>query len=182
MLPLPEESEIEQVPAAGLLETFVATRAELVRFLAKRVRCLFTARDLAQEVYLRTLRVESGTVGKPRALLFEIAANLATDHGRWEARRAELLKEAYELLGSEADARSPEREALGKDELSQICEALERLPERSRLVFYLNRFEGLTQKEIADRLGISRTSTERHMRRALRCVSETRARLEGALC
>lgn len=160
-----------------LLETFIATRSELVRFLARRVRCFFTAGDLAQEVYLRTLRVESDTVEKPRAFLFEIAANLATDHGRLESRRTELLKEAHEVLWSEEDARSPERDALSEDELGHICTALEALPERSRLVFYLNRFEGLTQKEIAERLGISRTNTEKHMRRALRCVSETRALL-----
>ncbi len=80
-----EESAIRRCggPPSGL-ETFIATRTELVRFLARRVRCFFTAGDLAQEVYLRTLRVESGTVEKPRALLFEIAANLATDHGRLE--------------------------------------------------------------------------------------------------
>jgi RNA polymerase sigma-70 factor (ECF subfamily) len=57
--------------------------------------------------------------------------------------------------------------------------ALQRLPERSRQVFYLSRFEGLTQREIAVRLRLSRTSVEKHMRRALECVADARTRLEG---
>jgi RNA polymerase sigma factor (sigma-70 family) len=155
---------------AGLEQAFVDHREDLVRFLGRRLRCLFTARDIAQDVYFRTRRVEPDTkVENPRALLFEIAANLAVDHQRVEARRSELLQEAHDLLWSEEQEVSPEC----------IYAALERIPERSRTIFYLNRFEGLTQKEIAERIGISRTNVEKHMRRALRCIAEAKSAIDG---
>ncbi|MFC4313741.1 RNA polymerase sigma factor [Steroidobacter flavus] len=168
---------LEQAPS--LVRAFSEHQGDLIRFLAKRLRCLFTARDVAQEVYLRTLRVPEAQVENPRAFLFEIASNLAIDHERVEGRRSELLEEVQDLLWTEEDKISPERQALAEDELALLHAALERLPERARLVFYLNRFDGLTQREIAERLGISRTNVEKHMRRALRCVEETRNRIEA---
>jgi RNA polymerase sigma factor (sigma-70 family) len=153
----------------------------VVRFLSRRLRCLFTARDLTQEVYLRLGRAGGdGTIENPRALVFRIAANLATDHVRVQGRRAELLQEANGLLWDQEDEISPERQILAKDELARIGAALSALPERTRRVFYLNRFEGETQSEIARRLGISRTSVEKHMRRAWACVAEARDATDSA--
>jgi RNA polymerase sigma factor (sigma-70 family) len=159
----------------GLLRAFLDNHRDLVRFLSRRLRCLFTARDLAQEVYLRLGRAGGDeVVENPRALLFRIAANLATDHVRVQGRRAELLQEANGLLWDQEDEISPERQILAKDELVRIGAALSCLPERTKRVFYLNRFEGVTQSEIALQLGISRTSVEKHMRRAWACVADAR--------
>jgi RNA polymerase sigma factor (sigma-70 family) len=175
-----EQGDGSALTDAGLLRAFTENRGDLVRFLARRLKCLFTACDLTQEVYLRSLRVDaSAAVENPRALLFQIASNLATDHQRVEARRAQLLQEAHYLLWAEADVVTPERQALARDVLQRIDAALQALPERTRLVFYLNRFEGLTQREISLRLGIARTNVEKHMRRALQCIAEERARLEA---
>jgi RNA polymerase sigma factor (sigma-70 family) len=159
----------------SLLRAFLDSHRDLVRFLSRRLRCLFTARDLAQEVYLRLGRAGGDeTIENPRALVFRIAANLATDHVRIQGRRAELLQEANGLLWDQEDEISPERQVLAKDELLRIAAALSCLSERTRRVFYLNRFEGVTQSEIALQLGISRTSVEKHMRRAWACVADAR--------
>jgi RNA polymerase sigma factor (sigma-70 family) len=159
----------------GLLRAFLDNHRDLVRFLSRRLRCLFTARDLTQEVYLRLARAGGDeTIDNPRALVFQIAANLATDHVRVQGRRSELLREAHHLLWEQEDEISPERQVLAKDELAAIEAALKLLPERTRRIFYLNRFEGITQSEIALRLGISRTSVEKHVRRAWACVADAR--------
>jgi RNA polymerase sigma-70 factor (ECF subfamily) len=165
----------------GLLRAFLENHPDLVRFLSRRLRCLFTARDLAQEVYLRLARAGGeDTVENPRALLFRIAANLATDHVRVQGRRAELLQEANAMLWDQEDEISPERQILARDELARIGAALASLPERTRHVFYLNRFEGVAQSEIACRLGISRTSVEKHMRRAWARVADARGAIDPA--
>jgi RNA polymerase sigma factor (sigma-70 family) len=159
----------------GLLRAFLDNHRDLVRFLSRRLRCLFTARDLTQEVYLRLGRAGGDeAIENPRAMVFRIAANLATDHVRVQGRRAELLQEANGLLWDQEDEISPERQVLAKEELLRIAAALSGLPERTRRIFYLNRFEGVTQSEIALRLGISRTSVEKHMRRAWACVADAR--------
>jgi RNA polymerase sigma factor (sigma-70 family) len=158
-----------------LLRAFLDNHRELVRFLSRRLRCLFTARDLVQEVYLRLARSGGDhPIENPRALLFRIAVNVASDHVRVQGRRAELLREAHDLLWAQDDEISPERQVLAKDELARIGAALACLPARTRRVFYLNRFEGVTQSEIALRLGVSRTSVEKHMRRAWACVADAR--------
>lgn len=165
---------------AGLQQALVVYRSDLVRFLSKRLRCAFTARDLVQEVYFRVRRIESGArVDNPRALLFQIAANLATDHCRVESRREELLEWARELLWYAEEEPSPERSALARSEIEQLQAALIQLPERTQEIFYLNRFEGMTQREISARLGISQKSVEKHMGRALDHLSLARNERQG---
>ncbi len=67
----------------------------------------------------------------------------------------------YDFLGS-AD------EELLCDELRrQIHDVLSRLPERSRQVFVMSRFEGLKNREIAERLDISVKVVEKHVSKAL---------------
>lgn len=67
----------------------------------------------------------------------------------------------YDFLGS-AD------ESLLYDELRrQIDEVLLHLPERSRQVFVMSRFEGLKNKEIAERLDISVKVVEKHITKSL---------------
>ena len=167
--------EVGAIADPGLLRAFLENHRDLVRFLTHRLRCLFTARDLTQEVYLRFARAGGDeAIDNPRALLFRIAANLATDHVRVEGRRAELLREAHDMLWEQADEISPERQILAKNELAAIEAALKLLPERTRRIFYLNRFEGVPQSDIAFRLGISRTSVEKHVRRAWGCVADAR--------
>ncbi|WP_269454774.1 RNA polymerase sigma factor, partial [Methylomonas koyamae] len=64
-------------------------RRELLRFLAQRIRCTDAAQDIFQETFIRY----AGYGGKdridnPRAFIFRIAANLATDYLRSHQRHA----------------------------------------------------------------------------------------------
>ncbi len=72
----------------------------------------------------------------------------------------------YDFLGS-AD------EELLYDELRrQIRDVLQSLPERSRQVFVMSRFEGLKNKEIAERLDISVKVVEKHITKSLSMLRE----------
>src|SRR5690348_16588481 len=54
---------------------------QLVRFLLSRVRSSTDAQDLAQEVYLRLLRLERPElIRKPEAYLFTVAANIVREN------------------------------------------------------------------------------------------------------
>lgn len=158
-----------------LTESYREHHQDLLRFLARRLRCIFTARDLNQEIYLK---IEAGDVPgeiqNPRAYLFRMAANLATDHIRVEARRTELLAQAGELLDGTIDQRSPERDLIARDELERVTRAIAALPPQTRRIFRQNRFEHKTQREIAESLGISTTSVENHIRKALESLALAR--------
>lgn len=55
------------------------------------------------------------------------------------------------------------------DELkTEIRQVIDELPERCREVFLMSRFEGLKNREIAEKLKISSTAVEKHIARALK--------------
>ena len=173
------EVAINRDPA--FVRAFSEHQPALIRFLAQRLRCLFTARDLAQEVYLRAANTEDAqSLRNPRAYFFQVAANLATDDRRVENRRTELLLEVRNVLWNDSDPRSPERQLEGEEELRIMREVIRELPETSRRIFALNRFQGLTQREIAEQLGISGTAVEKHIRKVLLRLSAARAAMLDA--
>jgi len=52
----------------------------------------------------------------------------------------------------------------------QLKKAISDLPEKCRLVFELSREEGLSQKQISNKLGISQKTVEAHMSKALKIL------------
>lgn len=54
----------------------------------------------------------------------------------------------------------------------EIKRIIDSLPERCREVFVLSRFDGLKNREIAERLNISLQAVEKHIQKALRIFSE----------
>ena len=66
-----------------LVRAFFEKRENLLLFLAARTRCMATAEDLLQDLYLKLHGLEAGTdVKAPSALLYRMAANLRVDHAR----------------------------------------------------------------------------------------------------
>jgi RNA polymerase sigma-70 factor (ECF subfamily) len=66
---------------------------------------------------------------------------------------------------------APDQIAAGREDLRTVSLALLSLPERTRTILILHRLEGLRQREIAQRLGISVSAVEKHLIRALRHLS-----------
>ena len=53
-----------------------------------------------------------------------------------------------------------------------VRETLEKLPEQTRVIFEMNRFQNLSKKEIAEKLGISIKGIDYHISKALKCLRE----------
>ncbi|MDO8544394.1 MAG: sigma-70 family RNA polymerase sigma factor [Opitutaceae bacterium] len=129
--------------------------------------------DLVQETYVRLLRVHSrNEVRSTRGLLFTLARNVAHDLFR---RRAVAQTASI----SEIDASPFPDHGLGtaeivsrQEEIEILRTAIEALPKRCRAVFVLRRFENLSHREIAARLGIARHTVERQLTEALRRCGE----------
>jgi RNA polymerase sigma factor (sigma-70 family) len=160
-----------------LLRVFHESEGDLRAFMAARLRCPFTAHDLTQELYLKVSALDSRPeVANARAYLFRMAANLVIDHLRREQRRSGLLAEVEGLLwgGAGEGGVSPERQVMAQQELRALIAVVEALPPKTRRVFKRNRFDGKTQREIAEELGISQTAVEKHIRKALRRLAARR--------
>lgn len=126
------------------------------------------AEDLVQDVFVNVLRgARQGEVDNPRAYLSRCATNVALDHLRRERVRTRIAP-AEALTGSEICA-APLQDAIvqGRQELELLQEAVESLPPMCKAVFLLSRDHGLTMREIAERLGISAKTVEKHIQRAM---------------
>lgn len=112
--------------------------------------------DIVQEAFLRVLHEQSRRVLlSPKAFLFTTARNLAIDQLRRRAtNRTESLAENEALSVLEESEGIPETLSRHQD-LALLTEAIQSLPERCRQVFTLCKVYGLSQREIAVRLGIS---------------------------
>jgi RNA polymerase sigma-70 factor (ECF subfamily) len=117
--------------------------------------------DLVQEAYARSLRAHAeGTVVSPKAFLYHAARNLALNQIRHR-------KYTHPNVSGEADvscvldggAGVPEVVACAED-IRLLIAAIQNLPHRCRQVFTLRKIYGLSQKEIAVRLGISEHTVE----------------------
>lgn len=101
--------------------------------------------------------------------MFRTALNLITDHHRRGKNRpsfwADLDEDDPSVLP--AEERTGEAATLASEQLDRATAALEELPPLSQRIFYLSRFEGLKQREIAERLGVSLRTVEEHLKRTL---------------
>ena len=95
----------------------------LIAFLSSRLDSMAEAQEVAQEAYVRLLRLEHPEqVGFLRAYLFRIASNLAIDRLRARSVRADAAED--ELFEEWLDTPAPERRALAVDQLRLVREAL----------------------------------------------------------
>ncbi|MBW7901426.1 MAG: RNA polymerase sigma factor [Rhodocyclaceae bacterium] len=149
-----------------ILDLYRRHASELHGFISARLRCKDTAADLTQEVFLRLSGRDGVAIRDPLAFAYRIARNLIVSHHREQCRRHEEsnMPEFDDIPSAEP---GPEEIAAVRQSLSKVEAALERLPPQSRRAFVLNRFEGLSQVEVAQRMGISRQMAERHIAQAI---------------
>lgn len=161
---------------------FMGHRGALVRLLVRMVGSAATAEDLAQEAYLKVRAAESERpVEHPVPFLFQTARNLAFDHLRRERRHAAVVVQDVTDEGMAevaAPAPSPEIEAGDRQRLARMETALAALSERQRSILLLNRMEGLSHAQIAERLDVSVSTVQKDLKTALLACLEVFARLD----
>jgi RNA polymerase sigma-70 factor (ECF subfamily) len=158
--------------AAELDRTF---RAPLLAYFSKRVQSRNEAEDLTQEVFVRLLHHPDRHNGQTvEAYVFTIAANLLRDRAKSvsgmvdrTSHNVDLLVEAGNNPPSLIEDRDPERVLVGKETVEDVLDALAELGERTRDVFILARLEAMQHREIAEMYGISVSSVEKMIMKAM---------------
>lgn len=154
--------------------------ANLVRFLRKHWWEPGEIDDLRQEVFVRLY--EQGRRQPPPesalAFMLTVARNLMVD----TARRKQIVSiEAYadvDAVAPGVDELTPERHHAGRSELRRLQAALDRLPARCREVVQLRKVDGLSQREVAARLGIAEDTVERQVSKGIRALAAAMADAE----
>jgi RNA polymerase sigma factor (sigma-70 family) len=151
---------------ADLAQVLIETRRDVIRFLTMRLRCSATAEDIAQDIVLRLLASEQAP-RQPRRLIFTAAVNLARNHVRDQQRRSNIHQKWIRPFSADREELTPERTAVARDMLERLAIELAGWPMRTREIFILNRFDGLSQREISRKLCVSTKTIENHMMKAI---------------
>jgi len=140
---------------------------KLRRLLRSRGRSVDDADDLIQEAFLRLhLYCQERTVRTPEAFLVRTALNLSADQYKRE-RQMRTETGTLEKLTLVDPNPAPDVIYASQKRLLRWMAGIDALSPRQREVFLLNRAEGYSFTQIADRLGITLSMVEKHAAKAV---------------
>lgn len=152
---------------------------ELLRYAARIAPAEIDPEDLLQEAFLRVMSSNWREVRTPGAVLRTIMRNYVYDllrrRGLVPFRQLNDI-DLNELRNFEPD---PEATLCSSQELRLLTGIVAGLPDSCRQIFILRKFNELPMKAIAEQLGLTVSTVEKHLSRALRLCSEGLARAEG---
>lgn len=143
----------------------------LTRFLARNWRTRDQIGDLRQEIYAsvyESARDRLPLQAKP--FLFTVARNHLINSARRERIVSFELVADLEALPVVIDSITPERQLTARDELRRLQAGLNKLPSRCREIVMLRKVEGLTQREVAQRLKVGESTVEHQMVYGMRAL------------
>lgn len=153
----------------------------LQSWLRSRFPWLEDVEEIAQEAVFRLWRRQSKAdatpLRSPRAALFAIARNAAIDQARHRAlAKTDSVAETAQLhvLHEGADVVDT---VMARQEFAFFAAAVRELPTRCRQVVTLTKIYSLSEREVAERLGISESTVRTQVVRGMeRCTEYLRAR------
>jgi RNA polymerase sigma-70 factor (ECF subfamily) len=159
--------------AAGAVAQFVGQTfrkygAELHRYLLRRLRKPQDADDLAQEVFMRLLRLEDAEfVRKPQAYLYGVASHVVREFRMRTEQENDRLRFDSEVLEAAAEhprgQPSPDEMAEQLSLRRQLDRALSRLPRMHRTVLLLLKRDGMSYEEAARATHLSVHTVEKYL-------------------
>lgn len=171
------------IGSSGLEEVFLANRDRLLRFLKAR-GAGDAAEDLLQEVWLKIAGRTTGPVASPLSYLFRTADLLMIDRYRADVqarRRDRAWSETQDgSVPGVSDAPSAERLLIGQQHVRLVTETLDGLGPRASAIFRAHRVEGIPQREVAERFGVSLSTVESDLRKAYAALAALKERLDEA--
>jgi len=158
---------------AWFVREVLPLEAVLIQFLSRSGRSRADVEDLRQDVYMRVCASAFKEIPSPtRPLVFTVARNLLIDRARREQVIPIEAVENLDALNVAIDAPSADRVVVAREELRTLRDALERLPDRVRAAITMHKIDGLTVREIAERIGVTERTIERYLSEGLRVLAE----------
>jgi RNA polymerase sigma-70 factor (ECF subfamily) len=143
---------------------FARHRNALQAFFYRRIRTKPDAADLAQEVYLRMLRItETDAIRNPEAYLYTVAANLLKENAVADRRQMQFV----EAEDAAQEMSSVDRSLDTSRRIERLREVLRQLPPKCHAAVLLQYRHDLSYQEIASRLDVSPHMVKKYLSQAL---------------
>jgi RNA polymerase sigma factor (sigma-70 family) len=159
-----------RLPAKGEFAELACQRHrnEVIAYMRRRLGSWQDARDLAQEVFLRLLRVKDPSeIREPLAYLYGTAGNVLAEYRMREEWNREDTGPEIITAGIHSPTRSWHNDPLEELECRETIErALRKIPRRYRQILLMKAVDGKTHEEIARELGLSAHTVEKYFFRA----------------
>ncbi|MBS1001265.1 sigma-70 family RNA polymerase sigma factor [Acetobacter persici] len=139
-----------------VLQVFISRRNDLIKY-AETIAPNH-GDDIVQEAWFRINRTVTATVEivSPDSYLFRVVRNLAIDVKRKIGREAQSTCDASpQEMGNAVASNSPEADMLVSEQMRLLSEAMDELPERTRIALEMRRSGKYKLKDIAAHFGIS---------------------------
>ncbi|HEX5980481.1 MAG TPA: sigma-70 family RNA polymerase sigma factor [Thermoleophilaceae bacterium] len=171
-------------------ELYRRYQPRIAAFVRRKVGDAARAEDIAQDVFfsaLRRLRATDAEIDfKP--WVFQIANNAAIDHWRRTSRAEEISVDADEGMRQSdrvrlTGAAGPDSVLVDKERFDHLRGAFDELSDAHTRILVMRELEGLSYREISERLDVSRASVESTLFRARRRLESEYADIsEGRRC
>jgi len=171
--PVSESQEPESNPdgffRTQITKAFLEQQGPLKAFISRFIRRPQDIDDIAQETFIRAFRAEkTAEIQHPKAYIYRVARNLAFET---------LKKKSNQLTSYIED--SCDQNLLQSDEniednmvvierLERVKVAIVEMPPQCQRVFIMHKVYGFKYKEIAQQLGISVSTVEKHIMTGLK--------------
>ena len=166
------DAEMTASPAEDwFVREVLPLEAALMQFLQHNWRNKADIADLRQDVYVQVFDAAHTKIpDNAKAFVFQPARNLLINRLRREHIVPIEAVADVEALNAAIETPGPERNTIARDELRRLQSALDRLPDRCREAVILGRIEGLSGREIAERMGITESTVSIHLANGVRAL------------
>lgn len=163
------KKQYENETVTPVTKAFIKYELVLKRFIARFLPFTSDVDEVSQETFLKAYVAERDkAIDQPKPFLFRIAKNIAISRLRQSSRRpTEFIEEAVSI-DALANEWSAEDEVMAQQSLEIHCEAVAKLTPQVRQVYLMRKMYGMSHKEIAQHLGISRSTVEKHLIKGVR--------------
>ncbi|MBN7797635.1 RNA polymerase sigma factor [Parahaliea mediterranea] len=167
---------------SAVSQAYLQHRNILRKFLARFLPDPRDVEDVSQEAYLRAYESERGqAVRSPKAFLFRVARNVALNE---LSRKARALTDYIEDAAGDSEPRGAhtlEETVHSEQRLALFCRAASRLPPQCRRAFLMRKVYGYSHREIAESLGVSTSTVEKHVATGLYRCAQFMAAMDGEI-
>lgn len=148
---------------------------DLCNLAFKITKCPEQARDVVQDVFLKIWKKRKGLEINIslRAYLYQSIWNQALNGKNKKDSRRELQEKFSKDANYNVEMETIHRDDRTQQLVAEIWRIVDAMADRRKFVFVLHRKHGLTYKEIAKVMGITRKTVENHMGLALEEIRNT---------